>query len=124
MSLVQSRQPAGSPAGGRFAPVPHPEPVAVLEPAGDADDRFDPSPGMAACPDCAGDGEVRHPLYGVRNCPDPTATCSMCGGTGELLAEAAKEIETERSERARFYAAAAASIVTPPVGGSGDEEPF
>ena len=34
------------------------------------------------CPECDGYGEVRHPRWGARNCPDPTITCPVCHGTG------------------------------------------
>jgi len=43
--------------------------------------------GMVAvvdCPECEGSGQVRHPLWGSRNCPDPTVECPVCGGTGEI----------------------------------------
>lgn len=34
------------------------------------------------CPQCGGNGEVRHPRWGSSSCPDPTVICGVCGGTG------------------------------------------
>lgn len=36
------------------------------------------------CPECEGYGEVRHPLWGSRNCPDPSQECRRCWGSGEV----------------------------------------
>lgn len=35
------------------------------------------------CPECTGCGEVRHPTWGTRWCPEPTVACRACGGRGE-----------------------------------------
>lgn len=34
------------------------------------------------CPVCDGYGEVRHPRWGARNCPEPTIECVRCWGSG------------------------------------------
>ncbi len=39
-----------------------------------------------SCGVCGGSGEVRHPMWGARNCPEPSIPCKACGGTGEYTA--------------------------------------
>lgn len=36
----------------------------------------------AQCPECGGCGEVRHPMWGSRSCPEPSVQCTACGGSG------------------------------------------
>jgi len=43
-----------------------------------------PTPDTIDCPTCEGTGDVQHPLWGRRACPDPTITCPTCGGSGEV----------------------------------------
>ncbi len=38
------------------------------------------------CPHCGGNGDVRHPRWGARNCPDPYVLCPNCGGRGWVYA--------------------------------------
>lgn len=44
------------------------------------------------CPRCFASGDERHPLWGSRNCPDPTITCRRCGGAGNLTGLTADDI--------------------------------
>lgn len=39
---------------------------------------------IVTCPECEGGGEVRHPRWGTRSCPEPTITCPHCFGHGEV----------------------------------------
>ena len=39
---------------------------------------------MSECETCNGSGEVQHPRWGSRTCPEPTITCRECGGRGEV----------------------------------------
>lgn len=34
------------------------------------------------CGRCEGYGELRHPLWGQADCPEPTIECPECGGLG------------------------------------------
>lgn len=62
---------------------PMPEPVEAHEvPDPDGYAPADPD-GGGECSTCRGGGEVRHPMWGARNCPDPTITCPDCRGHGE-----------------------------------------
>jgi DnaJ-class molecular chaperone len=46
---------------------------------------------MIECPECEGYGEVRHPRWGSRSCPEPTITCPVCRGNGEVAPESVEE---------------------------------
>jgi DnaJ-class molecular chaperone len=37
------------------------------------------------CPTCDGYGEVRHPNWGSRTCPEPTIECPQCFGEGVVF---------------------------------------
>lgn len=47
------------------------------------------------CPTCEGTGEVRHPLWGSPNCPEPAIPCRRCDGRGSVPESSVDEDDAE-----------------------------
>lgn len=55
---------------------------------------------MVTCPNCEGYGEIQHPRWGARNCPEPTIPCPLCHGNCEV-SQATKDAWEEEQEANR-----------------------
>ena len=47
------------------------------------------------CQHCQGFGEVRHPRWGSYDCPEPTAECPECDGTGGYTVDERADLDAE-----------------------------
>jgi hypothetical protein len=74
---------------------------------------------MVECPECEGYGEIRHPRWGARNCPEPTMPCPLCRGNCEVSQATADDWNDHQAEiQARLGQTVQHESYT------GEEEPF